>query len=444
MTGPHHTSRTRATAALVLLSLLLAYVPTADATTRATITIGGGVVVADVDNDVHRSPSGEASTPGGGGGIVPPLGGVARVVGRRGRTSISASASAAAFASTMSSSSSTPMTASVSPSSSPPSSSSSSSALVEGLKSTLASGLAAACSKTILAPFDTIKTVQQASSGTKSIGMIEAGRRIASRRGGLGNLYAGLAVSALGSMPSVGLYFGVYSYCKRTIGPILMMHLGGERGTARSDDGGGGGGRGRNGALHFSDAAIKNFSIACSAAIGNTVASFSRVPYEVVKQSLQTGQYPSTYVAMSTMWGDGGLRSFFPLGGVSIQMVRDIPYAIFTLLSYEYIKEHWVIRRSIDDPDNRWIRDMAAGAMAGGIGSYLTNPFDVVKTRLQTTVTGSSGGYGGSIMNCAAAIYDEGGPSAFLRGSVPRLMHKIPANGLFFVFYEFFKRVLNV
>jgi hypothetical protein len=138
------------------------------------------------------------------------------------------------------------------------------------------------------------------------------------------------------------------------------------------------------------------------------------------------------------------MRSFFPLGGVSIQMLRDIPYAIFTLLSYEYIREHWVeTAGSGDGPDNRrWLRDMAAGATAGGIGSYLTNPLDVVKTRLQTT-TGTGGGHGGSIASCAAAVLEEGGPAAFLRGSVPRLMHKIPANGMFFVFYEFFKRVLG-
>ena len=179
---------------------------------------------------------------------------------------------------------------------------------------------------------------------------------------------------------------------------------------------------------------------------GNTVASFSRVPYEVIKQSLQTGQYPATISAITTMWKDNGSRSFFPLGGVSIQMVRDIPYAIFTLLSYEYIKEQWVLKKSVDDPNNRWVRDMIAGATAGGIGSYLTNPFDVIKTRLQTTgsVGGSSNIYGGSISTCALAILEEGGPMAFLRGSVPRLMHKIPANGFFFVFYEFFQRVLRV
>lgn len=199
-----------------------------------------------------------------------------------------------------------------------------------------------------------------------------------------------------------------------------------------------------------SDKVLHNLAIGLSAAIGNTVASFSRVPYEVIKQSLQTGQYTSTSQAISNMWKDGGMRSFFPLGGISIQMLRDIPYAIVTLLSYEYIKEVWVLKKSEEDPKNRWIRDMIAGATAGGIGSYLTSPLDVIKTRLQTIITSEDGGasssslYGGSITSCAMAVMKEGGPMAFLRGSVPRLIHKIPANGFFFVFYEFFKRVLRV
>ncbi|KAL7520234.1 hypothetical protein ACHAWX_004967 [Stephanocyclus meneghinianus] len=302
------------------------------------------------------------------------------------------------------------------------------SAITEGLKNTLASGLAAACSKAILAPFDTIKTVQQDVRGGTSLKLVEAATKICARPGGISNLYAGLGVSVLGSMPSVGLYFGVYSYCKRIISPFFVKCFGSERSDSKTSI--------------CSDNALQTFSIALSAAIGNTVASFSRVPYEVVKQSLQTGQYSSTLEALSKMWTMGGMRSFFPLGSITIQMVRDIPYAIFTLLSYEYIKENWVLKMSVEDPNNRWLRDMIAGATAGGIGSYLTNPFDVIKTRLQTTDV--AGVYGGSITKCAMSVFEEGGLGAFLRGSVPRLMHKVPANGAFFVFYEFFRRILQV
>lgn len=116
-------------------------------------------------------------------------------------------------------------------------------------------------------------------------------------------------------------------------------------------------------------------------------------------------------------------------------MKRDIPYAILTLLSYECIRDNWVNKR-----EKAVWRDMVAGASAGGIGSYLTNPMDVIKTRLQV----DSNLYSGSILDCTRATYNEGGLAAFLRGSVPRLMHKIPANGAFFVFYELFRRLLVV
>ena len=113
---------------------------------------------------------------------------------------------------------------------------------------------------------------------------------------------AGLGVAVIGAMPSVGLYFGVYSYSKEKIEPILQNMAGNvEKST---------------------DATLRTVSVAMAAAIGNTVASFSRVPYEVVKQKLQTGEYSSTFVAITAMFQSQGLRAFFPVGGVSIQMIR--------------------------------------------------------------------------------------------------------------------------
>jgi len=173
----------------------------------------------------------------------------------------------------------------------------------------------------------------------------------------------------------------------------------------------------------------------------------------------------NTADAVRGLWNDvgrGGIGSFFPEGAIRIQMVRDIPYAIFTLLAYESLREHWVNadRNSGRSSSNggktttsattenhrntrkkvRPWKDMVAGGLSGGIGSYLTNPMDVIKTRLQT----DSDMYGGKVLRCVKATYAEGGPRVFLRGSIPRLIHKVPANANFFLFYEFFRRVLRV
>lgn len=173
-------------------------------------------------------------------------------------------------------------------------------------------------------------------------------------------------------------------------------------------------------------------------AAGNTVASFSRVPYEVVKQRLQMGEFSNTLDALVSMFRDSGLRAFFPPGGIAIQMLRDVPYAIVTLLVYEYLRDVW----KADQQDRQVIwRDMAIGAIAGGTGSFLTNGLDVLKTRLQTSPPEV---YGGSIVKCARVTFQEGGIAIFLRGSTSRLMHKMPANAFFFYFFEFFRTLLKV
>jgi len=307
---------------------------------------------------------------------------------------------------------------------------------LDSAKSFVASGLAAICAKTALAPFDTLKTVQQHHRGTVGIvgdklSLFQAARQVTSRGRGVLELYAGLGVAALGSVPSVGLYFGIYSYSKS----VLSSSRGFEN-------------------------KPKWMTIAVSAALGNTVASFARVPFEVVKQRLQTqssGTTISTLTTLRSMLREP--KSLFPLGGVSSQMARDVPYAICTLLTYEYLRDVWVTSNTNSNSNNNhnneqqsqsqpqpqpqasW-RDGVAGAAAGGFGSWVTNPLDVIKTRMQTQ-TSSQGEYAG-VLDCARQTYHNEGPTAFLKGSVPRLIHKVPANAIFFISYEFFKRLLRV
>mmetsp|Transcript_12485 Transcript_12485/g.30057 ORF Transcript_12485/g.30057 Transcript_12485/m.30057 type:complete len:252 (+) Transcript_12485:2960-3715(+) len=243
--------------------------------------------------------------------------------------------------------------------------------------------------------------------------LLGAAKTIASRPKGLLEFYAGVGVAVVGSMPSVGLYFGIYSFCKKKFQQLDPKHYD-QRQT---------------------------LYIALSAAIGNTIASASRVPYEVVKQKFQT----QVYTSMGDCVRDLSLRTLFPTGGIASQMLRDIPYAVVTLLAYEHLKTVWKPKAQTkfsQVPTRTW--DLMVGGLAGGIGSWVTNPMDVIKTRLQTDASGGKSLYDGSIVTCASQTWTEGGPSAFLRGSVPRLLHKVPANAFFFLFYELFRSILRV
>ena len=159
---------------------------------------------------------------------------------------------------------------------------SSSPAVLNSIKNGLASGLAAGSVKLLLAPFDTIKTLQQHSLRTPGMDPLTICRAASEliKRGGVGELYSGIAVTVVGSMPSVGLYFGVYHYAKQR-GAALIK--------SKSDD------------RFLSDRALSTLNVMFAAGLGNTVASFSRVPYEVVKQKLQTGAYATTSAAITQM-----------------------------------------------------------------------------------------------------------------------------------------------
>ena len=298
----------------------------------------------------------------------------------------------------------------------------------DGVKSAMASGLATAVVKTFLQPLDTIKTIQQAQK--IKLGPIRAAMQVVEQRG-IRGLWSGIGITIVGSTPSVAVYFGVYSSVKNRLVEIFPSEF-------------------------------KLVAVALSAAIGNTFASVLRVPYEVLKQRIQMGRHQSAWEAVVYSCKNDGLLGLFDNGKLSSQILRDIPYAIVTLVSYEILqsfvaqllkqnekrlnstdeielnqKSNSEIRSANNGPSKK-LRDALCGSIAGGLGSFVTTPMDVVKTRMMT------GSQFSSVGEAFYRILKEEGILNFFTGVGPRLMHKIPANGLFFLCYEAFKTFLQV
>ncbi|GJD07260.1 Probable S-adenosylmethionine carrier 2, chloroplastic [Galdieria sulphuraria] len=144
----------------------------------------------------------------------------------------------------------------------------------------LSSALATMITKAILQPVDTCKTRAQSSRnlGFKVrfvdilVDALKKEKPIA--------LFRGLPAAWLGSIPAQSLYISTYESCKYLF--LEKTHL-----------------------------LPKNVGIALSAAIGDLVAGFIRVPPETIKQRLQTGLDLSTGKAIRRIYQTQGLKGFY-------------------------------------------------------------------------------------------------------------------------------------
>ena len=77
-----------------------------------------------------------------------------------------------------------------------------------------------------------------------------------------------------------------------------------------------------------------------------------------------------------------------------------------------------------------------AGAVAQGLAGWLTNPFDLLKTRVQSGVAANVGAAFRSVLL-------EGGPAALMRGAGMRVFWIAPQGCVYFPAYELTLRCLG-
>ncbi|XP_065848316.1 S-adenosylmethionine carrier 1, chloroplastic/mitochondrial-like isoform X2 [Euphorbia lathyris] len=259
-------------------------------------------------------------------------------------------------------------------------------ALLEGI---VAGGTAGVVAEAALYPIDTIKTRLQAAHGGGKI-MLKG-------------LYSGLGGNLAGSLPASAIFVGVYEPLKQKLLKTLPENL----------------------------SAVAHLT---AGVVGGAISSIIRVPTEVVKQRLQTGQFASTSNAVRLIVAKDGFRGLY--AGYGSFLLRDLPFDAVQFCIYEQLMMGYKIaaQRDLKGPEIALV-----GAFAGAITGAMTTPLDVVKTRLM--VQGSGHQYRG-IFDCLKTISKEEGFHALLKGIGPRVVWIGIGGSIFFGVLEKTKQVL--
>ncbi|KAI8324531.1 mitochondrial carrier [Martensiomyces pterosporus] len=165
-------------------------------------------------------------------------------------------------------------------------------------------------------------------------------------------------------------------------------------------------------------------------------AGFLLMPGTVLKVQYESSLYKHSGMmgAVKAIWQANGARGFF-VGAVPTA-IRDAPAAGLYMLMYEAIKNQ---ERSLAEKHGFQLPEttvtMVAGILGGLGASYITQPFDLVKTRMQLRPQEYT-----SVVQAFAKIFKEESFLGFFRGISLRVLRKGIQASLVFTLYEWVLR----
>lgn len=251
---------------------------------------------------------------------------------------------------------------------------------------------------------------------------------------GVRGMYRGFVASAA-ALPSFGVYFLSYNYAKDKLQALNDRHTTNtEHRTA--------------------------MWVAASAACVADVASAGLLcPVEVVVQRLQIAglnqtSYASGLDTTLRIWKEEGFRGYYR--GFGAMLLTYIPGSVVWWVSYEHCKavfSRYITQRQQQQHQGGGGRDelvvgqhqlaqILGGLVAGAMTVVVTNPLDVVKTRLQTQAPSSSASVGKQPKLYAHSwealrhMAKHEGLAAFGKGLTPRLLLASVVSPVASVVYE--------
>lgn len=318
---------------------------------------------------------------------------------------------------------------------------------------TFLSGATSGCISTLaLQPLDVVKTrmqmsdaynrsvhLQPALSLQPNSSVFETFRGII-RQDRVSGLWRGVSPSILRNTMGVGLYF-------MTLNAI----------TAR---------------LSSPDGSLSHVATLASGASARSLAVVVLCPLSVIKTRMETVEYSRMYNgiahAMRTIVNQEGVGGLF--SGLFPAVLRDAPFSAMYMLIYLRTKESLGKAAGLKENRSSIMRNVpsksstnstrlqktdapaplrstkgrtmavnfASGAVGGGLATLLTQPQDVIKTRMQLSMRNADGTPSrySNFWEASRRLFNEEGLYAFFRGSSPRFLKRILGSAITWMVFE--------
>ncbi|XP_075401273.1 mitochondrial glutamate carrier 1 [Tenrec ecaudatus] len=118
--------------------------------------------------------------------------------------------------------------------------------------------------------------------------------------------------------------------------------------------------------------------------------------------------------------------------GLGATLLRDVPFSIVYFPLFANLNQ---LGQPASSDRSPFYVSFLAGCVAGSTAAVAVNPFDVVKTRLQSLQRGVNEDTYSGFLDCARKILKHEGPSAFLKGAYCRALVIAPLFGIAQVVY---------
>jgi hypothetical protein len=264
------------------------------------------------------------------------------------------------------------------------------------LRDMVAGFVAALICTTVLYPIDTLKTRMQLRSTGSDVS-------------GAGSLYRGLLFGLLRECPSAALFCAIF----RLVRNFAMT------------------------ASWLPSEAFWASTIAATCA--SLAASIFRVPFETVNKQVQAGVPPEE--AMESTFKGKGHKGLLGASWTAVQS-REIPFASLQIALFVYLQAPVAALLGASAPF--LAQRLLCGAVAGALAAFLTTPFDVLTTKVMTTVEPSHSegpakhivGMFRNLIRAARDIWNQNGILGFWAGCGVRMLWAAPATCLFFYVVE--------